>query len=134
MLFDQSFPSKSMYINNIRAMLMDSGDFSSYVVYRFPYQFNDLTDVKCLYPSLVMEIDHMRMPLNVGKEKCLVLNALTAYFPSQKESQVAVIEFKSIQHAMHIEPDITQCKKLLLDLIKDKWGVTFKGKELITCS
>lgn len=133
MLFDQLIPSKSMYISHIRVMLMDYIDFSTYVVNRFPYQYNDLTDVKCLYPSLVMEIDHMRMPIKTGKEKCVVLNALTAYWPSNELSQVAVIEFRSIQRAMAIEPDITQCKKLLLGLIKDKWGVRFKGKELIVC-
>ena len=133
MLYDQTFTSKSMYINNIRVMLMDTEDFSVYYTQRFPYQYNDLTDLKTLYPSLVLEISHTRMPLKTCNNRCVVLNAITAYWPSKPYFQVAVVEFRSIQKPYNIEPNIDQCKRLLLDLMRDKWGVRFKGKELIVC-
>lgn len=133
MLFDQIYTSKSMYISNIRMMLMESGDFAEYTIKRFPYQFNDLIDLKYLYPSLVMEIALMRMPVKTTSTKCVVLNALTAYWPNTEGSQVAVVEFRSIQKAMSIEPNFDQCKRLLLCLLRDKWGVQFKGKELVVC-
>lgn len=134
MLYDAQYHSSDMHVSNIHAMLMTSGDYANYLITQFPYELNDLTDMKILYPSLIMEVWHVRMPIKTTSTRCMVLNALVALWPSQMESQVAVVEFKSIQKAYQIEPDITQCKKILLALIKDKWGVTFKGKELITCS
>lgn len=133
MLYDALYQTTNMAITNIHAMLMTSGDYSDYLFKAFPYELNDLTSMKILYPSLVMEVWHMRMPIKTTPSRCQVLNALIALWPSQLESQVAVVEFKSIQKAYTIEPDISQCKKILLTLIKDKWGVTFKGKELIVC-
>lgn len=133
MLYDALYQTTNMAITNIHAMLMTSGDYSDYLFKAFPYELNDLTSMKILYPSLVMEVWHMRMPIKTTPSRCQVLNALIALWPCQLESQVAVVEFKSIQKAYTIEPDISQCKKILLTLIKDKWGVTFKGKELIVC-
>ena len=133
MLYDALYQTTNMAITNIHAMLMTSGDYSDYLFKAFPYELNDLTSMKILYPSLVMEVWHMRMPIKTTPSRCQVLNALIALWPSQLESQVAVVEFKSIQKAYTIEPDISQCKKILLTLIRDKWGVTFKGKELIVC-
>jgi hypothetical protein len=134
MLYDAQYHSSDMHINNIHAMLMTSEDYANYLITQFPYELNDLTAMKVLYPSLIMEVWHVRMPIKTTSTRCLVLNALVALWPSQMVSEVAVVEFRSIQKPYQIEPDITQCKKILLALIKDKWGVTFKGKELITCS
>lgn len=134
MLYDESFRSTDMTLTNIRAMLMTSGDFAEYLIRRFPYELNDLTDLKILYPSLIMEVSHMRMPIKTFSSRCLVLNALVAYWPGKhEESQVAVVEFRSIQKAYSVEPDIAHCKRILLNLIASHWGVTFKGKELIVC-
>lgn len=132
MFLDVTFPSKTIYVSNIRAMFMDSADFAAYTVTRFPFELNNLTDIQYLYQSCV-EIYHMRMPIKASGQKCLVLNALVACWPGSPEYHVAVIEFKSIQKALNIEPNIDQCKRLLLGLMKDKWGVIFKGKELVVC-
>lgn len=133
MLYDAFIQTSNMAVTNIHAMLMTSGDYSEYLFKSFPFELNDLTDMKILYPSLVMEIWHIRMPIKTTPSRCQVLNALVALWPSKMESQVAVVEFKSIQKAYQIEPDISQCKKILLSLLRDKWGVRFKGKELIVC-
>ena len=134
MLYDALYRSSNMAITSIHAMLMTSGDFAEYIIKKFPFEMNDLTDLKIIYPSLVMEVSHMRMPLKTYTARCLVLNALIAYWPGEHEnSQVAVVEFRSIQKAYSIEPDIKQCKKILYGLICDKWGIRFKGKELIVC-
>lgn len=134
MLCDYTYSSTDIHLTHIRAMLMTSGDFAEYCFRQFPFELNDLTDIKILYPSLVMEISHMRMPLKTTPSRCVVLNALIAYWPAQRdETQVAVVEFRSIQKAYCVEPNIAQCKRILLKLISDKWGVTFKGKELIVC-
>lgn len=133
MLFDQTFRSTNIHITNIRAMLMTSDEFAEYYIKRFPYQFNDLTSLKNVYPSLVMEINLTRMPLKTMKTRCTVLNSYVASWPSKLSYQVAVVEFRSIQNAFEVEPDDRQCKRILLNLIASKWGVTFKGKELVVC-
>ena len=133
MIYDALYQSTDMHVTNIHAMLMTSGDYANYLTTQFPYELNDLTDLKIIYPSLVMEVYHMRMPIKTTPSRCMVLNALIALWPNQMESEVAVVEFRSIQKAYSIEPDVTQCKKILLSLIKDKWNVSFKGKELIVC-
>ena len=133
MLYDQNYTSKNMAVTNIRAMLMTTGDYAEYLLKQFPFELNDLTSMQIIYPSLVMEIWHIRMPLKTTSSRCVVLNALIALWPSNLKMQVAVVEFRSIQRAMQIEPDIRQCKKILYGLICDKWGVSFKGKELVVC-
>ena len=131
MLYDQITPTGNCYIPKARVMLMDRGDFAEYIFRQFPYDLNDLTDLKFIFPSLIMEIALMRMPLKTTRTRCMVLNALIAYYPNNIRLEVAVVEFKAIQKPYEVEPDISCCKRLLLDLIGQKWGVRFKGKELI---
>lgn len=131
MLYERSYQSKSMTITNIQGKVMTSGDYAEYLYDRFPYELNDLTSLRVIYPSLIVEIYHMRMPLKATKSRCQVLNALIALWPGKKMSDVAVVEFKSIQHAYSDEPDCKQCKRILMDILASEWNVHFKGKELI---
>lgn len=134
MLYDVIYPSSGLYVSNIHAMLMTSGDFAEYLFKKFPYELNGLSGIKILYSSLIIEIWHVYMPIKTTASKCQVLNALVAFWPAKhEETDVAVVEFRSIQKAYNVEPDISQCKKILIAMLRDKWGVTFKGKELIVC-
>lgn len=131
MTFDHDFQSSSMTITHIKGMVMDASEFITYQIDRFPFEVNGLVSVETLYPSLVLTIDHMRMPLKTTKSRCQVLNALVAYWPGKAMTPAAIVEFRSIQKALETDTDIRQCKRILLNILASEWGVTFKGKELI---
>ena len=133
MLFDQTYQSSDMHITNIRAMLMTSDEFAEYYIKRFPFELDGLATLKNVYPSLIMEINLTRMALKTLPSRCSVLNAYVASWPSRPYYQVAVVEFRSLYKAFDSTPDDRQCRRILLNLIATKWGVTFKGKELVVC-
>lgn len=127
---DRRVTFKALGVFGGRELVLSSEEFASYIIGEFPWELNELCRQDTLFANLYFQIDHLRHIQRVVGDRAVVHNALIATWPGKLHSQVAVVEFMSIQNRLQVEPDLRPMKKRLLSLIFETWGVFFEGKEL----